>query len=118
MPAEAHGLPTVLGPLDGSGNKVLTVTIRPAMSVELGCLGNDKDLAWARSPIGTFAVPCGSPGNESFGGSYDSPQDLERDKLRPGQRVTVQITAPAGDTWQLWITGGRLINAAQAKTPG
>ena len=103
MPAESHYLPTVFGPLNGSGDKAFTVTVRPAMSVELGCLGNSKDLAWVHSPISGFAVPCGSPGNESFGGSYD--QDLER-KLRPGQRVPVQITAPAGDTWQLWITGG------------
>jgi len=106
MPAEAHDLPTVLGPLNGSGSKAFTVTIRPAMSIELGCLGKAKDLAWVRSPIGGFAVVCGSPGNESFGGSYDSAQDLERDKVRMGQRVTVRITAPAGDAWQLWVTGG------------
>jgi hypothetical protein len=60
----------------------------------------------ARSPIGGSAVPCGRPANESFGGSCDSAQDLERDKVRPGQRVTVQVAAPAGDTGQLWITGG------------
>jgi hypothetical protein len=74
------------------------------MSVELGCLDNSKDLAWGRSPIGGFAVPCGSPANESFGGSYD--QDTERSKLKTGQRVPVRITAPVGDTWQLWITVG------------
>ena len=106
MPTEAHGLPTVLGPLDGSGNKTLTVAVRPTMSVELGCLGKEKDLAWVRSPIGGFAVPCGSPGNESFPGFYDSPQDLRSDKVRVGQPVSVRITVPAGDTWQLWITGG------------
>ena len=104
MPAESHDLPTVLGPLNGSGNKAFTVTVRPAMSVELGCLGNSKDLAWVHSPLGGFAVPCGSPGNESFGGSYD--QDTEHIKLKTGQRVPVRITAPAGDSWQLWITGG------------
>ena len=69
-------------------------------------VGKEKDLAWVRSPIGGFAVPCGSPGNESFPGFYDSPQDLRSDKVRVGQPVSVRITVPAGDTWQLWITGG------------
>lgn len=111
---ESHDLPTVLGPLSGSGNKAFTVTARPAMSVELGCLGNSKDLARVRSAIGGAAVPCDSPGNESFGGSYD--QDTGRSA---GQRVLVRVTAPAGDTWQLWITGGPApvwMNGAPATT--
>jgi hypothetical protein len=106
MPAEFHNLPTVLGPLSGSGNKTLTVAVRATMSIEMGCLGKGSDIAWARSPIGGFAVPCGSPGNESFGGSYDSVQELRADNVKVGQRVSVRITVPAGDTWQLWITGG------------
>src|SRR5450756_1003208 len=83
MPTESHGLPTVLGPLSGTGNKTFTVTVRPAMSIELGCLGKGKDLAWVRSPIGSFAVPCdSSPGNESFASGYDSAQDLRGAKLK------------------------------------
>ena len=54
---------------------------------------------------------------------YD--QDTRRSKLKPGQRVPVRITVPAGDTWQLWITGGPAPVAitvgpaatAQAKAP-
>jgi len=115
MPAEVHHLPTVLGPLNGSGNKTFTITIRPAMAMELGCLGNAKDLAWVRSPIMGFGVPCGSPGyelgflrglraggGEFFAGGYNS----WHFGFRAGQRVTVRITAPGRDTWQLWITGG------------
>jgi hypothetical protein len=77
------------------------------MSIELGCQGNGKDLAWVRSPVGGFAVPCdNSHGNVGFAGIYDSGQDLSRDRIKAGQRVSVRITAPASDTWQLWITGG------------
>jgi hypothetical protein len=106
MPPEGHRLPTVLGPLQGSGNKTFTVVVRPTMSVELGCLGKAKDLAWVQSPIAYTAVPCGSSDNQPFGGSYDSVQGLRREKVTVGQRVIVRVTAPAGDTWQLWITGG------------
>ena len=117
MPAEQHHLPTVLGPLNGSGNKAFTVTILPAMSIELGCLGGGKDMAWAKSPIGAFAVPCGSQGNEPFGSTYVTAKDMEQGKLRPGQRVQVRVTAPPGDIWQLWITGGSgLIHLASQGT--
>jgi hypothetical protein len=105
MPPEPHGLPTVLGPLSGSGTKAFTVTVRKTMAIELSCLGKSNDLVWIRSPIGGFAVVCGGPGNESGGGRYYSAQSLERDKLRHGQRVSVHVTAPAGDTWQVWIMG-------------
>jgi hypothetical protein len=64
-------------------------------------------MAWVRSPIGSFAVPCDNgPRSRSFESIYDSVQDLRGEKVKPGQRVSVRITAPAGDTWQLWITGG------------
>lgn len=115
MPAEVHHLPTVLGPLNGSGNKTFTTTIRPTMAIELGCLGNGKDLVWVRSPIMGFGVPCGSPGNEvgflrglhaGGGESFVSGYNSWHVGFRPGQRVTARITAPARDTWQLWITGG------------
>jgi hypothetical protein len=107
MPPEPHDPPAVLGPLNGSGNRTFAVTVRPTMWIELGCLG--RGMAWVRSPMGGFAVPCGregSPGNESFGGSHDSVQDLRVDKVRVGQRVSVRVASPAGATWQLWITGG------------
>ena len=107
LPTESHDLPTVLGPLSGEGNKALTVAVRPTMSIELGCRGKAGDLAWVRSPIGSFAAACGnSPGNGAFASGYDSVQSLRDFKVKPGQRVSVRITAPTGDTWQLWITGG------------
>jgi hypothetical protein len=105
MPPDPHGLPTVFGPLSGSGTKAFTVTVRKEMAIELSCLGKSNDLAWVRSPIGGFAVVCGSPGNETFGGGYDSARGLERDGVRQGQRVSVHVTAPAGDTWQVLIMG-------------
>lgn len=105
MPAESHNLPTVLGPLNGSGSRAFTVIMRSPMAVELGCRG--KGMAWARSPFGDITVWCdNTPGAESFGSSYFSAQDLERDKLKPGQRVSVRIAVPAGDAWRLWVTGG------------
>jgi hypothetical protein len=105
MPPDPHGLPTVFGPLSGSGTKAFTVTVRKEMAIELSCLGKSNDLAWVRSPFGGFAVVCGSPGNETFGGGYTSAQGMARDKLRQGQRVSVHVTAPAGDTWQVRIMG-------------
>jgi hypothetical protein len=107
MPTESHDLPTVLGPLSGEGNKTLTVAVRPTMSIELGCQGKGGDQAWIRSPIGSFAVACdNSPVNGAFASGYDSVQDLREFKVKPGQLVSVRVTAPAGDTWRLWITGG------------
>jgi hypothetical protein len=106
MPADAYNLPTVLGPVNGLGTKTFTVTVRPAMSIELGCLGGAKGLAWVRGPIGGFAVVCGTPGNEAFAGGYDTAASLKQDKVKPGQRVSVLVTAPANDMWQLRISGG------------
>jgi hypothetical protein len=105
MPAEPHDLPTLLGPVNGSGSRAFIVTMRSPMAVELGCRG--KGMARARSPFGDITVWCdNTPGAESFGGSYFSAHDLERDNLRPGQRVSLRIAVPAGDTWRLWVTGG------------
>lgn len=111
MPPDGHNLATVLGPLSGTGNAAFTITVRSAMAIELGCWGSGKsvakDLAWVGGAFGGFAAPCdNSPGNESFAGSYYSAQDLRSNKLSPGQRVAVRITAPANATWRLWITGG------------
>jgi hypothetical protein len=106
MPTEQHFLPTVLGPLDGTGNRTLTVVVRPTMSIELGCNGAVKGVAWVRSAIGGFAIECANPPGDTFGGAYDSVQSIKEDKVKTGQRVSVRITVPAGDTWQLWITGG------------
>lgn len=104
MPPDPHGLPTVLGLLRGSGTKAFTVTVRQGMAIQLGCLGKSKDLACVRSPIGAFAVVC-TARDESFAEGYDTPQSLEG-KFRPGQRVAVRVTAPAGDAWQVRISGG------------
>jgi hypothetical protein len=109
MPAEVHHLPTVLGPLNGSGNKTFTITIRPSMAIELGCLGNRNDLAWVRSPIMGFSVQCGSPGNDL---GFLSGLLIG---FRPGQRVTVRITAPARDTRQIWITGAKTVGLARGE---
>jgi hypothetical protein len=105
MPAEKHHLPTVLGPLNGSGNKSFTVTTLPAMAIELGCVGSGKDTASVESPIGAFAIPCGQA-SEPFGATYVTAADNKQSKFPLGQHVQVNITAPLGDTWQLWITGG------------
>jgi hypothetical protein len=103
MPTEIHHLPTVLGPLTGTGNETFTIVARPTMALELGCTG--KGLARVRSPVGGFAVQCyGTPG--TFGVGYTSTQGMARDRVKAGQRISVRVTAPAGDTWQLWITGG------------
>jgi hypothetical protein len=106
MPTEKHGMPTVLGPLTGSGSKAFTVTIRQGMAIELGCLGQSKGWAWARSPIAAFAIPCGNSGDVPYGSSYVAAKDLKLANFMPGKQVTVRVTAPAGDSWQLWITGG------------
>lgn len=106
MPAEKHHLPTVLGPLNGSGNKSFTVTILSSMAIELGCVGSGKDMASVTSPIGAFSIPCGSQANEPFGGTYATAADNKQNKFPLGQRVQVRITAALGDNWQLWITGG------------
>ena len=69
-----------------------------------------KGLAWARGPAGGFALGAvcspDSPGSEAFAGGYWTAASMKQDKLTPGQRVTVQVTAPANDMWQLLITGG------------
>lgn len=108
MPAEKHGLPTVLGPLTGAGSKAFTVTIGQGMAIELACLGPGKGWARARSPIASFAIPCGNSGDVPAGSSYIAAKDLAHGKFTPGKQVTVRVTAPAGDSWQLWITGGLL----------
>ncbi len=77
------------------------------MAIELGCVDGAKDLAWVRSPIGGFAVVCdGGQVSATFVGGYDSAASLRQDKLKPGQRVSVQVTAPAKDMWQLRVSGG------------
>ncbi|HTR94747.1 MAG TPA: hypothetical protein VMI73_23705 [Trebonia sp.] len=105
MPTEKHRMPTVLGPVTGSGSKSFTMTIRPGMAIELGCLGNAKDWAWARSSIASFSIPCGSAANEPFGDTYVAARDMQRGRFSPGERMTLRVSAPAGDTWQLWVTG-------------
>ena len=103
MPTEMHHLPTVLGPLTGTGNETFTIAARPAMAMELGCTG--KGVARVQSLVSGFAVQCyGTPG--TVGGGYTPAQDMARDRVKAGQRISVRVTAPAGDTWQLWITGG------------
>jgi hypothetical protein len=106
MPTEAHHMPTLLGPLTGSGSKEFTVTVGQGMAIELGCLGQGKGSAWARSPIASFSLPCGNSGDTPYGGSYVAAKDLKNGKFPPGKQVTVRVTAPAGDSWQLWITAG------------
>jgi hypothetical protein len=59
MPPEGHRLPTVLGPLQGPGNKTFTVVVRPTMSVELGCLGKAKDLATGKGHRGAAGYRAG-----------------------------------------------------------
>jgi hypothetical protein len=105
MPTETHHMNTLVGPVTGSGSKSFTVTIQPGMAIELGCLGNAKDWAWARSAIASFSIPCGSSANEPFGSTYVAAKDLHSGGLSPGKQVTLRVTAPAGDTWQLWVTG-------------
>jgi hypothetical protein len=106
MPADPRGLPTVLGPVSGLGTKTFTVTVRPAMAIEVGCVGGAKDLAWVRSRIGGLAVACDSQASAAFAGGYISAADLKHDGLQPGQPVSVQVTAPANDMWQLRVSGG------------
>jgi hypothetical protein len=107
MPTEIHNLPTVLGPLTGTGNETFTVAARPTMAIELDCTG--KGLTWVRSTVAGFAIQCsGTPGTGTFGGGgmYLSARAMARDRVTAGQRISVRVTALAGDTWQLWITGG------------
>lgn len=107
MPPDRYHLPTVLGPLSGTGSKTFTVTVRASMSVELSCLGDSKDLAQARGQFLTVVVPCTTLADQSFGGAYNAADSQGRlNGVKVGRRAVVRIIAPARDTWQLWITGG------------
>jgi hypothetical protein len=63
-------------------------------------------VAWVHSGVGGFAIACADPPGDTSSGVYDSVQNIKEHKVKPGQRVSVRITVPAGDTWQLGITGG------------
>lgn len=88
---------TILGPVTGVGSRTFTISARPGIAAWLGCIG--KGLVWLRSPVMTFAAVCGGDGGV-FGGELTQPTHV-----RPGQKVTVRVVAPATARWELRIDG-------------
>lgn len=86
---------TILGPVTGVGSRTFTISARPGIAAWLGCIG--KGLVWLRSPL-AFAAACGDGG--VFAGGLTQPMHL-----RPGQKVTVRVVAPATTRWELRIDG-------------
>src|SRR6185437_9439510 len=90
--SEIHGLPAVLGPVAGPGNRALTVAVRSAMPVELACLSR------ARTRHG-YSVRSAVPPSRAAqlwvtGGPASWPRAMALSRLRPRGRG-----APAGGGW-------------------
>jgi hypothetical protein len=104
------GYTTILGPVTGVGPRTFTIVARPGIAAWLGCIG--KGLVWLRSPVGTFAAACANGG--AFAGGLTHPTHV-----RPGQKVTVRVVAPATIRWELRIDGTpQVISDAGQEAPG
>jgi len=87
---------TILGPVTGAGSTIFTISPRPGIAAWLGCIG--KGLVRLRSPVMTFAAGCGD--GDVFAGGL-----TQHTHVRPGQKVTVRVVAPATTRWELRVDG-------------
>ena len=86
---------TILGPVTGTGSRTFTILARTGMAAWLGCVG--KGLVWLR---GSLAVGAACGDGSVWAGGLTEPTHL-----RPGQKVTVRVVAPATTRWELRIDG-------------
>jgi hypothetical protein len=88
---------TIMGPVTRTGSKTFTISARTGIAAWLGCIG--KGIVWLSGPLALTAV-CGDGDGGAWGGALTEPTHM-----RPGQKVTVRVVAPATATWELRIDG-------------
>ena len=87
---------TILGPVTGTGSRTFTISARTGIAELFSCIG--KGPVWARSPVMTIDAICGH--GDTVAGEQTQPTHL-----RPGQKITVRVVAPATTRWELRIDG-------------
>jgi hypothetical protein len=88
---------TILGPVTGTGPRTFTISARTGIAIWFGCIG--KGPVWVRSPVMAVTDPSCGDGHSMFG------EQTQATHLRPGQKVTVRVVAPATTRWELRIDG-------------
>ena len=92
---------TILGPVAGTGSETFTILARSGIAAWLGCIG--KGSVRLGSPL-AFGAACGDGG--IWAGGLTEPTHM-----RPGQKVTLQVFAPAATRWELRIDGTPIAHA-------
>jgi hypothetical protein len=99
MLPDSNNLTAVLGPVTGTGSRMLTVPASRSMSLTVACIG--KGIVEVRGLLsGAELCKGASIGRGAFGGWYWA--HLE---VRPGEHIKLRVVADARTVWDIRVDG-------------
>jgi hypothetical protein len=99
MLSDSNNLTAVLGPVTGTGSRMLTVPASRSMSLTVGCIG--KGVVEVRGLLsGAELCKDASIGRGAFGGWY-----WAHLPVRPGEHIKLRVVADARTTWDIRVDG-------------
>jgi len=99
MLPDANNLTTVLGPLTGTGSRMLTVPASRSMSLTVGCIGTG--VVEVRGLLaGAELCKDASVGRGVFGGWY-----WAHLAVRPGEHIKLHVLADTKTIWDIRVDG-------------